>query len=158
MLKTEKKQLPQRQDHIRMLYQKYGALLLGYISGVVNNRQESEEYLVAILGRFAIDFPDHIRNGDVSWLQLLQYSRSILPQLQSANPRNANHSRGNEVATKYNDEQLNLLSSREKEIFCSIYYHGKSICDLAKSLQESESRIRSEFKLSFDKIRSARGN
>ena len=158
MLKTDKKHLPQRQDHIRLLYQKYGALLLGYISGVVTDRQESEEYLVAILGRFSIDFPERIRNGAVNWLQLLQYSRKMLSALQNAKHPNRNHHIVKQAEPNCTDEGLALLNSREKEIFCSIYYHGKSISDLAKSLSESESIIRSEFKLSFDKIRSARGN
>ena len=158
MLKTDKKHLPQCQDHIRLLYQKYGALLLGYISGVVPDRQKSEEYLVAILGRFSIDFPERIRNEAVNWLQLLQYSRKMLSTLQSTNHPNKNHSIGKQAVPSCTDVGLALLSSREKEIFCSIYYHGKSISDLAKSMSESESTIRSEFKLSFDKIRSARGN
>jgi len=51
-----------------------------------------------------------------------------------------------------------LFEGTEKEIFYSIYYRGKSIGDLAKAMGESESEIRRQFKSSFDKIRSARGN
>lgn len=157
MTQIEKNYLFPNCDHIRWLYQKYGALLLGYIAGIIPEQQESEKYLVLILSRFAVDREDDMLNEQVNWLSLLQYSRNLLAELGTQ--------KGNRIAKsadsprkQMDDGRLNMLSNREKEIFCSIYYHGKSIGDLAASMGESENIIRSQFKVSFDKIRSAGGN
>lgn len=156
MLKTEERPLPQSQDQLRWLYQRYSALLLGYIFEIVPDQKKSEEYLVTILSRFAVDFKEELTHGQVTWIKLLCYSRNLLPQLRN----NKQHPNGNEIqsAKNYNHSQLEVLSNLEKEIFCEIYYHGRSISDLANRMQESEEVIRSSFKLSFDKIRSTHGN
>lgn len=157
MLKTEERSLPQSQDHVRQLYQRYSALLLGYICEIVPDQKKSEEYLVAILSRFAVEFKEDLSSGKVTWLKLLCYGRNLLPQLMQSTNNRLNVSEG-QSSKNYNHSKLKMLSNLEKEVFCEIYYHGKSISDLAQRLQESEEVIRNHFKLSFDKIRSARGN
>ena len=156
MLKTEERLLPQSQDQVKLLYQRYSALLLGYIFEIVPDQKKSEEYLVAILSRFAVDFKEELAKGKVTWVKLLCYSRNLLPQLKDFKQ----HLDRVEIqsAKNYSSFQLELLTNLEKEIFCEIYYHGKSISDLARKMQKSEDVIRSNFKLSFDKIRSTHGN
>lgn len=154
MPQVEKKYSNQIQEHIHGLYQKYSASLLGYIAGIVSDQQESEKYLVTILGRFAVDCEDEILQGQVTWLKLLQYSRSLVAELRAQ----AYRSTLRKVDVGKNDLKFRVLTSREKEIFCAIYYHGKTISELAVAMSESENAIRSQFKLSFDKIRSAGGN
>ena len=158
MSQLEKKYLPQTQDNVRWLYQKYSASLLGYIVGVIADQQESEKFLITILSRFAVDCEDDILSGQVTWLKLLQYSRNFLPKLKHQLNGVKVGELGVQLSPSIGQSRFIGLDSREKEIFCAIYYHGKSISDLAKSMGESEHVIRSQFKLSFDKIRSAGGN
>ena len=158
MLKSERKHLPQSQDDVCYLYQKYSAALLGYIRATVPDQEESEAHLITILSRFAVDYREDVLKGQVTWVKLLCYSRTMLPQLQYSDQQLGS------IQVDVPSEQyegyvgLDLLEGTEKEIFYSIYYRGKSIGDLAKAMGESESEIRRQFKSSFDKIRSARGN
>lgn len=154
MPQIEKKYRSQTQANIGWLYQKYSASLLGFIAGIIPDQQESEKYLVTILGRFATDYGDDILREQVTWLQLLQYSRNLMAQLRGRAYRGSLQ----KVGELINDMRISVLDNREKEIFCAIYYHGKSVSELAESMKESENVIRSQFKLSFDKIRSAGGN
>ncbi|RYE50325.1 MAG: hypothetical protein EOP48_19980, partial [Sphingobacteriales bacterium] len=147
MSHTEEKQLVTTSSCLQWLYEKYSASLLGYISGVIPNQEEGEGYLVTILSRFVNYYPDHVKAGDVSWLKLLQFSRGLLPQLQTQ----ATAVIG--IATQ--NRSLASLSNLQKEIFCAVYYHGTSITDLAKRMGENETVIRSEFKIAFDKVRRA---
>jgi DNA-directed RNA polymerase specialized sigma24 family protein len=158
MTSIEQKQLSQTQDQIRWLYQKYAPSLLGYIYGMIQDRQESEEYLVKILSRFAVDYEEEIVNLRINWPKLLQYSRNLIPELQALSQGTRIGKAEPKAITQFDQLELSVLSNDEKQIFCAIYYHGKSISDLAKVLKESEQVIRSQFKLSFDKIRRARGN
>ena len=158
MPQVEKKYLPQTQDNIRWLYQKYSATLLGYLAGVIADQQESEKCLVAIISRFAVDRDEDILTGQVTWLKLLQYSRSMLPQLQHHLNGASVGKLGVQWSSGIGQEKLSVLNAREREIFCGIYYHGRSASDLATSLGEREEAIRSQFKLSFDKIRREGGN
>ena len=154
MIQTEKQHLPKVQNSIRWLYQKYSPLLLGYISGSISDPRKSEKFLVQILSRFAIDYQQEIITDQVNWLQLLQYTRNALSEQNR--PQSALIT--NHQYKEFNYSKLQSLSDREKEIFCAIYYHGKSIGELAMSMEENEHSIRSQFKLSLDKIRSTREN
>lgn len=147
---TEEKQLTTTSNQVRWLYEKYSAPLLGYISGIIANKEEGEGHLITILSRFAHHHKDHIQTGEVNWLKLLQFSRSQLLTLKQNNSR--------AIGIGHNDSKLDGLSELQKDIFCSIYYYGRSIVELAERIGESEAVIRSEFKVAFDKIRRAGGN
>lgn len=158
MLKFEERQLPQTQNNVRWLYQKYGALLLGYLTGIVHDQKKSEAFLVLIFSRFVVDCKEELSSGQVTWVKLLCYSRNLLPQLTAKADYSLLKDAEIQLAPTHDHAKLKMLTVMEKEIFCEIYYQGRSINDLANSLQLSEEVIRSHFKLSFDKIRRASGN
>lgn len=138
--------------NIRWFYDQYACMLLGYINGIVQDPQESEDHLVAIFTSFAKDvvvLPE--RNKLNIWLELRQYAQSKLTLYTAKDHRlNLNQS--------VNNGRLDLLDELQKRIFCAVYYHGKSIQYLAATIGCDESEIRNQLKLSIDKMRRASGN
>lgn len=142
---------PAEPKDIRWFYDKYAAMLLGYINGIVQDHRKSEDHLISILTSFTAEFGMQERSQLSIWLELRQYAQSRLALITqeshslSAAPVNSN---GN----------LDLLDDLQKQIFCAVYYHGKSISHLATTLGSEEDEIRNQLKLSIDKMRRSRGN
>ncbi|MGM9474994.1 hypothetical protein ACS5PU_01140 [Pedobacter sp. GSP4] len=142
---------PAEPKDIRWFYDKYAAMLLGYINGIVQDHQKSEDHLVSILTSFTQDFGGEEKSNLSIWLELRQYAQYKLSLFTDAEPAL------NPIATQ-GKANLELLTDLQKRIFCSVYYHGKSISYLATTLNSSLDEIRNELKLSIDKMRRARGN
>ncbi|TCD10184.1 sigma-70 family RNA polymerase sigma factor [Pedobacter frigidisoli] len=140
---------PAEPKDIRWFYDKYAAMLLGYINGIVKDHQKAEDHLVVILMAFANEFNGEVKdkNYQSTWLQLRQFAQNKLA-FASVN--------SDQPIQK--DDQLNLLNDLQKHIFCAIYYQGKSISYLANVLEKEEDEVRNQLKLSIDKMRRARGN
>ena len=132
---------------IRWFYNKYAAMLLGYINGVIQDHQKSEEQLALILKSFAREFNVQENNNLNMWFQLRQYAQNKLSDFSVKADQPTQKSKN-----------LDLLNDQEKLIFCAVYYHGKSISYLGAQVAKDESEIRNLLKLSIDKIRRARGN
>jgi len=136
---------------IRWFYDKYAAMLLGYISGIVQDHRKSEDYLISILTGFTAEFNATEKSQLNIWLELRQYAQSKLALINekghSLTPVQVN-SNGN----------LDLLDDLQKQIFCAVYYHGKSISQLAATLGSEADEIRNQLKQSIDKMRRGRGN
>ena len=124
---------------IRWFYDKYAAMLLGYINGIVQDHRKSEDYLVSILTAFTAEFGTTEKSQLSIWLELRQYAQSKLAVLtekhHSLTPAHVN-SNGN----------LDLLDDLQKQIFCAVYYHGKSISQLATAFSSEEDEIRNQLK------------
>lgn len=142
---------PAEPKDIRWFYDKYAAMLLGYINGIVQDHQKSEEHLIVILTSFAKDFGVHKKSNLNIWLELRQYAQAKLRLFNTGD----HQLQSNQPASKGN---LDLLDDLQKRIFCAVYYHGKSISYLATTLGSNEDEIRNQLKLSIDKMRRARGN
>lgn len=142
---------PAEPKDIRWFYDKYAAMLLGYINGVVRDPRKSEDHLINILTSFTEDFDSEERSNLSIWLELRQYAQNKLARAilkDQSLTSNAAIAHGN----------LDLLDDLQKKIFSAVYYHGKSISYLAATLGYDESEIRNQLKLSIDKMRRARGN
>lgn len=149
MLKAVLNVPPAEPKDIRWFYDKYGAMLLGYINGIVKDHQASENYLISILTSFAHEFDKKVsENNNMNiWLKLRQYAQNKLTSL----PVNSDQ------PIQEND-QIGILNDLQRTIFCAVYYQGKSISYLANLLEKGENEIRNQLKLSIDEMRRARGN
>ncbi|WP_316799909.1 hypothetical protein [Pedobacter frigidisoli] len=132
---------------IRWFYNKYAAMLLGYINGIVQDHQKAEDQMAFILTSFAKEFNIQESNNLSIWLQLRQYAQNKLAE-QTANVS----------ITPRKTKNLEVLSELEKEIFCAVYYGGKSIAYLSVTLGKNEDEIRNQLRLGVDKMRRVRGN
>lgn len=152
MFKAVSNHLSAKPKDIRWFYDHYAPMLLGYINGIVQDSQKSEDHLVAILTSFVKDvviLPEKSRLN--TWLELRQYAQSKLT-LYTAKDHQLN------LNQSVNKDRLDLLDDLQKRIFCAVYYHGKSIQYLAATIGCDESEIRNQLKLSIDKMRRVSGN
>ncbi|WP_412466119.1 hypothetical protein [Pedobacter sp. KLB.chiD] len=152
MFKAVLNNLSAEPKDIRRLYNQYAPMLLGYINGIVQDPQESEDHLIAILTSFVKDvvvLPEKSRLN--IWLELRQYAQSKLT-LYTAKDHQSNFNQS------VHKGKLDLLDDLQKRIFCAVYYHGKSIHYLAATIGCDESEIRNQLKLSIDKMRRTSGN
>ncbi|WP_131537664.1 sigma-70 RNA polymerase sigma factor region 4 domain-containing protein [Pedobacter nototheniae] len=149
MLKTSNHTLSKPFGKVQLIYQKYAAMLLGYIYGIVQDRQKSEEYLMKIFTDFSTQ-QNKTNQIDCTWLELRDFAKQKLAGTS------------NEIQIKtsdnHTDQHLSILTDNQRRIFCAVYYHGKSISYLASIFNQDESSIRQELKSSLDQIRKARGN
>jgi len=137
---------------IRWFYDQYAPMLLGYINGIVQDHQKSEDHLVAILTSFVKDVVILQEKCMLNcWLELRQYAQSKLTLFTAKDYQ----LKPNPSLKK---ERLDLLDDLQKQIFCAIYYHGKSIPYLAAAIGCDEIEIRNQLKLSIDKMRRKSGN
>jgi len=133
---------------IRLLYDKYAGMLLGYIRGTVQDQKRSEEHLVRIISEFALE----TRGGEATWLALRKYARYKLSEFSPILDRDVN------LNNTSSNNDLNLLNDDERIVFQAVYYQGKSLTQLGMLLNRSENILRNQLKSSIDKIRNARGN
>ncbi|KQM72731.1 hypothetical protein ASE74_21860 [Pedobacter sp. Leaf216] len=142
---------PAEPKDIRWFYDRYAAMLLGYINGIVKDKQQSEDQLVKILTSFTQDFVAAEKSNQHIWLELRQYAQN---RLNSAVLSDRQLIQKQSVS----EPGLASLDDLQKIVFKAVYYHGKSISQLAISLNYGEEEIRNQLKLAIDKMRRARGN
>lgn len=152
MFKAVSNNLSAEPKDIRWFYDQYAPMLLGYINGIVQDPQKSEDHLVVILTSYIKDvaiLPEKSRLN--IWLELRQYAQSKLT-LYTVKDHQLN------LNQSVDNGRLDLLDDLQKRIFCAVYYHGKTIQYLAATIGCNESEIRNQLKLSIDKMRRASGN
>ncbi|MCX2494838.1 hypothetical protein OQX63_15220 [Pedobacter sp. PF22-3] len=152
MFKAVSNNLSAEPKDIRWFYDQYAPMLLGYINGIVQDQQKSEDHLVVILTSYIKDvaiLPEKSRLN--IWLELRQYAQSKLT-LYTAKDHQLN------LNQSVDNGRLDLLDDLQKRIFCAVYYHGKTIQYLAATIGCNESEIRNQLRLSIDKMRRASGN
>jgi DNA-directed RNA polymerase specialized sigma24 family protein len=142
--------LTKREDALRTIYNQYGGALLGYITGIVNDHAEAENYFVEIFKRISRFAEELIRPEVNTWLRLQQLAKNFLykntqPALNSADTEF--------VAPGQSNNSLNLLTAEQKYIFCSIYYGNRSIESLAQEMRIAKDDIRRRLREAFSVIR-----
>lgn len=129
-----------KNDHaLRIIFDRYGSTLLGYIFGVVNDHAKAEHYLIEIftvISRFADEL---IRPGVNTWLRLQQLAKNFLYKSNWLVVSDANTKYD---ATKQSNKFLNLLTAEQKHVFCNIYYGDKSIQALAQEMCKGDDYIK----------------
>ncbi|WP_259071651.1 hypothetical protein HDF24_22670 [Mucilaginibacter sp. X4EP1] len=143
---------------VRSLYDRYGAMLLGYLFEIVQDKDVAEQYLVEVFNDAAKTPAGYSQGGLNTLSQLQQLARKKLaPYYQTVKdcavePANAGS------ATTQNNKYLSQMTPQQQHVFCGLHYHGKSITVLAIELQKAEDDIRKILKESFTLIRKANGH
>jgi len=123
-------------------------MLLGYISEIVKDSKLAEQHLISIYNYI----PEHINeitgDGTNTWCQLRLLAKKQLGLFDGT--ISDDQLTGNDLS-KYNDRNrfLSLMSFEQKQVFCNIYYCGKTTVVLAKELNKSEDLIRMALKEAF---------
>lgn len=140
--------LEQRSNSLHLLYDRFGAMLLGYITDAVQNTKLAEECLITV-------FSDWIKqDGNVpencTWLQLQQFAR----------PRIAAFRKGKKLTSnKVNvtdSRQLWLKMTNDQQVvFYSAYHCSMPIASIALVLNKPEVYIRKTLVEAFAIMRKA---
>jgi DNA-directed RNA polymerase specialized sigma24 family protein len=119
-------------------------MLLGYFSEVVKDRQLAEQHLVNIFNTIPQHLNEINSNGTNTWCQLQRLAKK---QLSGSFVTNDNKL-GNSVQQRKN-KFLDRMTSEQQLVFCSIYYNGKTIQQLAKELNKTTDTIRITLREAF---------
>lgn len=116
-------------------------MLFGYIYEIVRDNKIAEQQLINIYNYI----PDHINEldgeGANTWCQLLRLAKKYMEFSKGALYNNQLYRAD---LNEYNDcnRFLGLLTIEQKQVFCNIYYYGKTTAELSKELNRSEELIR----------------
>ncbi len=131
--------LTKNESALRTIFNRYGAALLGYIVGVVNDRIKAENYLIEIFKHISRFADELILPGVNTWLRLQHLAKNFL--YKSAQPA-ISVADSKFVPPGQKNKCLNLLTTEQHHIFCNIYYGYKSVQTLAQEMQKDEEDIR----------------
>ena len=141
----------QGDPELEMLYKTYAAKLLGYVLAVVKNRETAEDCLVKIF----TDIYRRKQNGidtrqSNTWCWLMNLARRQINALQET----TQDCLKNDVAAGFTDDCfLNKMSAEQQQVFCGVYYHRKTVIQLAAELDMAEPTVRQKLKEAFTIIR-----
>lgn len=154
-LQTNEQYIPVRSNvsFARELYDRYGSMLLGYITDVVKDRQIAENYLVDIFSELPAHIDEYSSNEHKDWLYLQSFAKSKLASIAAS--RQDCIAFDNSVHQKWSSlgSQLASLSPMQRTVFCGMYYHQKSLKVIAEELKQPESVIKQILREVFTIIR-----
>jgi DNA-directed RNA polymerase specialized sigma24 family protein len=119
-------------------------MLLGYFSEIVGDRQLAEQHLVNIFN----SIPQHLNEinsgGANTWCHLQRLAKKQL----SGSFVTDGDGLGNSAQQRKN-KFIDRMTSEQQLVFCSIYYNGITIQQLAKELDKTEESIRTALRGAF---------
>jgi len=131
------------------LYDKYAAMLLGYISGIVDDAKLAEQHLVSIYNKLALDLSEINTEGCNVWCHLQKLAQKHLSGFYDTARAN-NRAEQTDVNSYYaRNKFLGLMSEEQKLVFCYVYYKGKTTSQIAAELKKPEESIRKALKEAF---------
>jgi len=148
MLKIERRpSLAQQPVSPHDLYDRYGAMLLGYIVEIVKERTVAEQYLIKIFCDLSKEFDDINWSDGSMWIQLQRFAKDRLAVLIDTSVNSYSPVAGIEKHT--GNKQLEKLNHEQRIVFCEIYYNRKKIAEIAMELNKTEDSIRKTLKEAF---------
>ena len=153
MLKKEDTLLKNKPLNVYTLYDEYAGMLLGYLIGVVKNKEIAEDYLVKTFSSLAKNFNDINWNEASKWShlqrlaknELAPYNDTFHTQETSTDYKTAN---GN-LQNKY----LDKMTEDQRLVFNNFYCRTKTAAQVAEEINTSENQIKKLLKEAFSIIR-----
>lgn len=141
------------QHGLKLVYDKYGGMLYGYITQVLNNEKLAEEYLVKVFSDLAGSFNGAEWGEQNAWPRLLNFTKNKLVEMNKASC-----ALDQGLADAADGQLFAQLTSEQRHVFRGVYYHGKSIETIAEIENKPEDLIRKTLKEAFDIIRNSCGH
>jgi hypothetical protein len=129
------------------LYDRYGAMLLGYLVECLHDRNRAESYLIDIFADLAVQLSS---SENYTWCQLQRLAKTKLALSGETVPENSNT-----VIHKPSNKFLDTMTEEQRQVFCHVYYHGKPITLLTEQFNKPEHTIRKVLVEAFAIIRKA---
>jgi len=148
MLKIhQESDLTETATHVRLIYNKYSGMLLGFISQIINDRAKAEAQMISIFCELAkASYKERSSPNIGSWNELRTFALNYLPA----------HTIQLEIAADLPAQEQ--LSQLQHQVFNLAYYQKKSLCDIAKQLNQTEELIRKTLKEAFTVMKGKREN
>lgn len=131
------------------LYDKYAAMLLGYISGIVDDAKVAEQHLVSIYHKLSLDLSEINAEGCNVWCHLQKLAQKHLSGFYEEAKDDHKPAKIDLSSYYARNKFLGLMNEEQKLVFCCVYYKGKTTAQLAAELNKSEKSIRIGLKEAF---------
>lgn len=135
---------------IRLLYNKYSGMLLGFISQIIDDRSQAEQQMINIFKELA---KNGLKNNlttqssvVTSWNELRKFALTYLPVKTITQP-----SMAKPVIKQH-------LTEQEQQVFNIAYYQKQSVSAIALQLKQTEDSIRETLKKAFAVMKQNYGN
>ena len=135
---------------IRLLYNKYSGMLLGFISQIIDDRSQAEQQMINIFKELA---KNGLKNNlttqssvVTSWNELRKFALTYLPVKTITQP-----SMAKPVIKQH-------LTDQEQQVFNIAYYQKQSVSAIAVQLKQTEDSIRETLKKAFAVMKQNYGN
>ncbi len=123
-------------------------MLLGYITGVVTDEKQAENYLSKTFASAATDSFDLISSGENIYCKLQTLARKQMAPFFDT----VKNCTAADMDSK-TDPVFDKMTDMQKKIFCGLHYHGKSTKILAAEYNMDETDVRKIIKEVFAIIR-----
>jgi hypothetical protein len=154
-LKTSAPLLQSKSTAIVNLYNSYAAKVLGYIFEIVQNQSIAEQYLTAVFNDVPNEI-DELSKPGVNVLCRLQ----IMARQKLADFFEIHDNDTDRIALQnmlwVNNKHAALMTPLQQQVFCGVYYQGKTTSHIAKELSKTEEETRKTLKECFTIIRNGR--
>jgi hypothetical protein len=130
---------------LRRLFDKYGAMLLGYLVETMGEGKLAEEYLIIVFTDLANNYAQVENYG---WLQLRQFAKNKLDNLGLKN-NDTETFPVNSAARK----TWRNMTDEQRYVFYNVYNFGKPVESIARQLKRPEGDIRKILVEAFAVIR-----
>lgn len=142
---------------IYTLYDNYAAMLLGYITEVVNDRALAEDYLLKTFNTVAEKFNDINWHESNNWALLLGIAKLELMPFNDA-LKGCKAPASSTAANNIQNKSLDKMTEEQKHVFCSVYYSKKTLAELSKETNKPEELLKTLLKEAFSIIRKSNEN
>ena len=158
MLKTEQHILTQtKQERLRGIYNRHGSKLFGYIYEVVKDQKLAEDYLVKVFQDIALQPDERNIEAAENWMFLQRFAKNRLAVFVSS--MNDCSTDDQTAVMRYSGNKLlSNLNPEQQKVFCDVYYHSRTIQEIASELNQTEDLTRRTLKEAFAIIRRSGGN
>ncbi|WP_443939271.1 hypothetical protein [Pedobacter sp. MW01-1-1] len=149
MLEDANKIQKERIDVLKHLYDQYGGMVMGYMFGVVKERNLAQEYLIQFFSEISTDFFDAKLTSAQVWCALYKLAKSYLSMVLVKGI-------GNEAAgTAIPVQGLQDLSSGHRAVFHSVYNGEMAITELSDAQSTHPDEVKKMMRETFITMRNA---
>ncbi|MFD1256426.1 sigma factor-like helix-turn-helix DNA-binding protein [Mucilaginibacter terrae] len=120
------------------LYQRYGSLLLGYITEVLKDANLAEQCLIEVFKQVQAKVGEYVY-ADNPWLKLQRLTRNVICSHHKPAVTKEN---GSDSWTAAANKYTGLMSAEQQQVFCGIHYQQKNLDMLATELNKTQEHIR----------------
>lgn len=128
------------------LYDKYSAMLYGYIYEVVKDASLAEKELVNFYNTIKNHLHDLNVNGENTWCQLQRLLKKHLLAIDKPLEKDI-------MISHSGNKYLALMSNEQKYVFYHVYYHGRTTAELSYVLDKPEEQVKRYLKEAFTILR-----